>query len=100
MKIHVRPLTREVTASDLRALFSAYGLIESAEIPVEEPSGDPLGFGLVQMPSRTEGAVAIEALRGHVLGGRKLELREARSSERSDGIKDARSVRGRRHHQV
>lgn len=76
MKIHVRPLPREVTVSDLRAIFSVYGRIESTEIPVDEPTGEPLGFGYVLMPSREEASAAIQALRGHRLGGRTLNVRE------------------------
>jgi cold-inducible RNA-binding protein len=97
MKIYVRPLSPEVTATDLRALFGAYGRIESAEIPVHEPTGAPLGFGFVLMPSRTEASVAIKALRGRRLGDKPLAIREARPKERSRGPKDAEGVRARRH---
>jgi len=96
MRIYVRPLSREVTRKDLHSLFSAYGRIESAEIPVHEPTGDPLGFGFVFMPSRTEASVAIKALQGRKLKGAHLDVREARPSERSNGHKDTGRVRGRR----
>lgn len=98
MVIHVKPLAPDVSTADLHALFSAYGRIESTEIPVDEPSGRPLGFGFVLMPSRTEGAVALEALRGHRLEGRTLSVREAYPGERSNRHKANEAVRGRRFH--
>lgn len=96
MRICVKPLSREVTPRDLHSLFSSYGRIESTEIPVHEPTGDPLGFGFVCMPSRPEASAAIRALKGCKLMGASLDVREAHPSERSNGHKATGRVRGRR----
>jgi RNA recognition motif-containing protein len=78
MKIFVGGLSYEVTDAALKDLFTPYGQVESAAVVTDRYSGQPRGFGFVEMPTRSEAIAAISALSGTELMGRTLEVNEAR----------------------
>ena len=78
MKIYVGNLSRVVTESDLRQAFEAFGQVMSALILKDKFSGEPRGFGFVEMPSASEAESAIAGLNGTELGGQTLKVNEAR----------------------
>ena len=78
MKIYVGNLSRVVTESDLRQAFEAFGQVVSALILKDKFSGEPRGFGFVEMPSAGEAESAIAGLNGTELGGQTLKVNEAR----------------------
>ncbi len=78
MKIFVGGLSYEVTDAALKDLFTPYGAVESAAVVTDRYSGQPRGFGFVEMPTRSEAIAAISALSGTELMGRTLEVNEAR----------------------
>lgn len=78
MKIYVGNLSRVVTESDLRQAFEAFGQVVSALILKDKFSGEPRGFGFVEMPSASEAESAIAGLNGTELGGQTLKVNEAR----------------------
>ncbi|KKQ11985.1 MAG: RNA-binding protein [bacterium] len=78
MKIYVGNLSRVVTESDLRQAFEAFGQVMSALILKDKFSGEPRGFGFVEMPSAGEAESAIAGLNGTELGGQTLKVNEAR----------------------
>lgn len=78
MNIFVGNLSREVTEEDLRKAFEAFGQISSVALIRDKFSGEPRGFGFVEMPAKAEAQAAINGLNGKELKGRTLNVNEAR----------------------
>lgn len=86
MNIFVGNLSRDVTEEDLRNAFSAYGQVDKVNILKDKFSGEPRGFGFVEMSSKAEAEAAISGLNRKDLKGRSLTVNEARpKTERSGG---------------
>jgi RNA recognition motif-containing protein len=85
-KIFVGNLSFSVTDAVLRSLFEKYGSVESVNIVTDRDSGQPRGFGFVEMPNDAEAAKAINGLNGKDVEGRTLNVNEARpKAERPGG---------------
>ncbi len=78
MKIFVGGLSRDATEEDVREAFSAYGNVTSVAVLKDKFTGEPRGFGFVEMGSKAEAEAAINALNGTQLKGRTLTVNEAR----------------------
>ena len=78
MNIYVGNLSRDLTESDLREAFAAFGEVSSASIIKDKFSGETRGFGFVEMPNKDEADKAISALNGRDLKGRTATVNEAR----------------------
>jgi RNA recognition motif-containing protein len=78
MNIYVGNLSREVTEDDLRQAFEAHGQISSVAIIKDKFTGEPRGFGFVEMPAKAEGQAAINSLNGKDLKGKAINVNEAR----------------------
>lgn len=81
-KLFVGNLPFSVTEESLRALFSAHGAIEKIALITDRDTGQPRGFGFVEM-SGADAARAMQALNGTDFGGRALKVNEARERESS-----------------
>ena len=77
-KIFVGNLSYSATEVALRSMFEAYGAVESVHIVTDRDSGQPRGFGFVEMTNDAEAANAINGLNGKDLEGRTLNINEAR----------------------
>ena len=82
-KLYVGNLAWSVSSSDLEALFSPYGAVQSAEVVSDRETGRSRGFGFVQMESQEASDQAISALHESEFQGRNLTVNEAR--ERTSG---------------
>jgi cold-inducible RNA-binding protein len=81
--IFVGNLSYSATEDSVRSLFEQYGAVERVSIVTDRDSGQPRGFGFVEMTNHEEAQRAIEAVNGQDLGGRALNVNEARpKSER------------------
>lgn len=78
MKIYVGNLSRTTSEADLRQAFEAFGQVTSTSILKDKFSGEPRGFGFVEMPNASEAQTAISGLNGSSLGGQSLRVNEAR----------------------
>jgi RNA recognition motif-containing protein len=78
MNIYVGNLSREVTESELKEAFAAFGEVTSASVIKDKFTGDSRGFGFVEMPNKEEADQAIAGLNGKELKGRNLNVNEAR----------------------
>ena len=78
MNIYVGNLSRDVTDDDLKEAFEAFGQIASVNIIKDKFSGEPRGFGFVEMPSKDEAQLAINGLNGKDLKGQSINVNEAR----------------------
>lgn len=77
MNIYVGNLSYSTTSDDLERLFSEHGQVDSAAVIMDRDTGRSRGFGFVEMPDDAA-RKAIEALNGAEVGGRKLNVNEAR----------------------
>lgn len=78
MNIYVGNLSRDLTESELKEAFEAFGTVNSASIIKDRYTGDSRGFGFVEMPNQEEAQAAINALNGKSLKGRTATVNEAR----------------------
>ena len=78
MNIYVGNLSRDCNDEDLRQVFSEFGTVSSVNIIKDKFTGDPRGFGFVEMSSNDEAQAAIAGLNGRDLKGRTLNVNEAR----------------------
>jgi RNA recognition motif-containing protein len=84
--IYVGNLSFDATEESVRGLFEAYGTVGRVNIVTDRDTGQPRGFGFVEMANDGEGEKAIAAVNGTELGGRALNVNEARpKAERSGG---------------
>ena len=91
MRIYVGNLSYDVTEDDFRELFVSFGEVESATIIMDRDSGQPKGFGFVEMPNGDEAERAIQELNGKEFMERELTVNEARPRrERGRGRGDNR----------
>jgi cold-inducible RNA-binding protein len=88
--IFVGNLSFNTGEDELRQLFEAYGQVDRVSIMTDRETGRSRGFGFVEMANEEEGEKAIAALNGQQLGGRKLNVNEARpkSDRPQDGARD------------
>ncbi|NUO19660.1 RNA-binding protein [bacterium] len=81
-RLYVGNLPFSTTEDELRTVFGEFGTVESAELVIDRMSGRPRGFGFVQMD--TEGAAtAIKKLDGVEMGGRAMNVNEAKERTQS-----------------
>ncbi len=78
MRIYVGNLKYSVTDDDLRAMFSEFGEVASADVIKDKYSGQSKGFGFVDMPIDSHAEEAINSLNDTTQDGRKLTVNEAR----------------------
>ncbi len=69
MQIYIGNLPETTTDAELRSMFEPFGAVRSAAIGKEK------GYGIVEMPVKSEGREAIEALRGKEMEGKPLRVR-------------------------
>jgi cold-inducible RNA-binding protein len=87
--IFVGNLDFNTSEEELRQLFQAYGQVDRVSIMTDRDTGRSRGFGFVEMANAEDGEKAIAALNGSQLGGRKLNVNEARPRpERTGGGRD------------
>lgn len=83
-RLHVGNLPPSTTAEELRRAFQDAGRrVRDVHLPVDERTGRPRGFALVDMESADEALRAIEALDGRQLEGRPLHLETAPTPRRT-----------------
>jgi cold-inducible RNA-binding protein len=79
MNIYVGNLSLETTEDELRREFTVFGEVISVTIMNDKyiGSGQPRGYGYVEMASKSEGATAIANLEGKMLRDRVVNVVEA-----------------------
>jgi len=84
--IFVGNLSFNTNEDELRQLFEAYGQVDRVSIMTDRDTGRSRGFGFVEMNSNEDGDKAITALNGSQVGGRTINVNEARpKTERAGG---------------
>ncbi len=75
-RIYVGNLPFSASDQELQDLFGEYGTVESVNLITDRETGRPRGFGFVEMSSGAD--EAIQALHQKEMGGRSLNVNEAR----------------------
>ena len=98
MNIYVGNLSLDVTEGELRQEFIPFGQVISVSIMNDRyiGSGQPRGYGFVEMPSKSEAETAIAGLNGKTLNDRVLEVVDALPLSDSRGAECHHSRRGSR----
>ena len=94
MKIFVGNFAFSTTEDDLRDLFAPFGNIDSISVVTDRATGRSRGFGFVEIADRGQAEKAIEALNGKEVGGRTLNINEARPKTDNGGFRGGRGGRG------
>jgi RNA recognition motif-containing protein len=78
MNIYVGNISSQLTEEEINEAFAAYGELTSVRIIKDRYTGEPRGFGFIEMPKKTEAEAAITGLNGKDLKGKTLNVNEAR----------------------
>ena len=78
MKLYVGNLTYSITEEQLQDVFGEQGNVVSVKIIKDKFTGNPKGFGFVEMGSDDEANAAIDALNGREIEGRQMKVSKAR----------------------
>ena len=84
-KLFVGNLAFSTTSQDLESLFAESGTCESATVITDRETGRSRGFGFVEMSNSGEADQAIAKLNGRDLGGRQINVSEAKAREGGGG---------------
>jgi RNA recognition motif-containing protein len=79
VNIYVGNLSLEITEGELRREFTEFGEVKSVTIMNDRyiGSGQPRGYGYVEMASKSEAKIAIAGLEGKKLRDRAISVVEA-----------------------
>ena len=80
-RIYVGNLPFSATDQEVRDLFEPYGAVNSIHLVTDRETGRPRGFGFVEMADEGEADEAISKLNQTQMGGRTLNVNEARPRE-------------------
>lgn len=76
--IFVGNLSFSTTEDEIRELFETHGRVDRVSIVMDRDTGRSRGFAFVEMGDDQEAEAAIAAINGGSLGGRTLNVNEAR----------------------
>ena len=85
MKLYVGNLAFQTTSDELQTMFAQAGTVESVSLIEDRETGRSRGFGFVEMSTKEEGAAAIQQFNGKEMGGRALNVNEAKPREDRGG---------------
>ena len=83
-RIFVGNLPFRASEDEVRELFEPYGTVHSVALITDRETGRPRGFGFVEMDDN-DAESAIEALNDIEMGGRNLQINEARERKPRSG---------------
>ena len=84
MNIYVGNLPYTTNDDELRELFAEFGDVASASVIMDRDTGRSRGFGFVEMSTQAEAEAAISALNQKDMGGRALNVNQARPTWRAE----------------
>ena len=84
-KLFVGNLPYETTEQELETLFGQAGQVETVSVVRDRATGRPRGFAFVEMASDEDAQKAISQFNNYELGGRNLNVNEARPKPQGGG---------------
>ena len=94
MTIYIGNLSFQAEQEDLLDLFSQYGEVKSASLPLDRETGRKRGFGFVEMNSDQDEQKAIDDLQDVEWMGRMIRVSKATPRERTGGPRGGGGYRG------
>jgi RNA recognition motif-containing protein len=82
MNIFVGNLPFTITEDKLMDLFVGFGEVTRINLIIDKTTGQPRGFGFVEMPTQSEAEAAIKGLNGTSIDGRAIKVNIARDRRR------------------
>lgn len=83
-KLFVGNLSYQASENDITELFSQAGTVESVKVITDAQTGQPRGFGFVEMSTPDEAKNAITMFNGTALKERNLTVNEAKPPVKRD----------------
>ena len=80
-KLYVGNLSFNTSEAELRSHFEQFGSVTDTYVAMDKMTGRPRGFAFVTMGTPDEAKLAIEKTNGVDLGGRALQVNEARPKD-------------------
>ena len=77
-KLYVGNLSYTVDSNQLQDLFGQVGAVESSNVIMDRDTGRSKGFGFIEMAAENDAQAAIEKFNGSDLGGRAMNVSEAK----------------------
>jgi RNA recognition motif-containing protein len=87
-KLYVGGLPFSTTDEELSELFGAHGKVVSAKVITDRETGRSKGFGFVEFENDAEGKAAEAAMNGSDVGGRSINVNEARPMQPREPRRD------------
>ena len=84
-KLFVGNMSFQTTESELRSIFEPYGEITRIQVMTDRDTGQARGFAFVELADDEQAAKAITELDGKELGGRALNVNEAKPKPERSG---------------
>ena len=84
-RLYVGNLPYSATEEQLTELFGQAGKVDNVRVMRDMATGRARGFAFVEMSSTEEGNAAIQQFNGHDVGGRTLNVNEAKAREDRGG---------------
>jgi cold-inducible RNA-binding protein len=85
MKLYVGNLPESMTDDKLKTIFAEAGPVASAKVITDRYTGQPRGFGFVEMETKVDGQRAISMFNGKDVDGNQLKVNEARPQAKGGG---------------
>ena len=80
-KLYVGNISFKATEEDIRELFARSGEVETVKIITDAHTGNPKGFGFVEMATAEDAKKAIDELNGTTFMERAITVAEAKPQE-------------------
>ena len=77
MKLLIRNLSRTTSEESIRAMFEAFGKVQSCTLVLDKKSGGSKGFAFVEIPSPGEAKAAVKSLNGKQVNGNVIRVKYA-----------------------
>jgi len=84
-RIYVGNLPFSATSDDVQNLFAEYGSVTEVHLVTDRQTGQPRGFGFVEMEDDAAADTAVGELNNKDFQGRNLKVNEARPRESRGG---------------
>ncbi len=85
MNLFVGNLNPQTTAEGLRTLFEEYGVVVSSKIIFDNATGEPRGFGFVEMEDKGHSYDAIDNIDAVFFEGNIISVKEAKQNNTKTG---------------
>lgn len=80
-KLYVGNISFKATEEDIKELFARSGAVETVKIITDAHTGNPKGFGFVEMASEEDAGKAISELNGVTFMERAITVAEAKPQQ-------------------